>query len=197
MSIFKVDIVGASHEQAKKLEYEVFLRSGYIDANEQSEVIENHKYSDSRFVVVYDEETGKVAGSVRLVLESEKSINELEIAALHSFKVWPWMRRHIRRLNNRRLLQVGSMVIHESARGGKVLGLLIKKMIEVSWREGIRYGVSSIDERFYKVLVKKGYPIRQIGDKKYYMGSVTVPVMFDAYELPVDMVNVAQLDMAS
>ena len=197
MSMFRVDVVDADHEQAKHLEYEVFLRAGYIEANAQQEVVENHKYSDSRFVVVYDEKTGKVAGSVRLVLEPDKPLNELEVAALHSFKVWPWMRRRLKRLTDHRLLQVGSMVIHESARGGKVLGLLIKKMIELSWREGIRYGVSSIDERFYKVLVKKGYPIRQIGDKKFYMGSVTVPVMFDAYELPVNMTNVVEFDMAS
>ena len=183
MSDFRVCVLSAAYDDVKKLEYEVFVRAGYIEPNEHEEVLENGKYCDSRFLVVVDEARKRVAGSLRVVLDKDSSINELSIPALSSFEIWPWMRRQIKRLSQDKVAQIGTMVIHESARGGKVLGMLIRKLVELYFQEGFRYGVSTIDERFYKVLVAKGYPIRQIGDKKFYMGSYTVPVMFDALEL--------------
>ncbi|MCF6237773.1 MAG: GNAT family N-acetyltransferase [Candidatus Marinimicrobia bacterium] len=181
MGEIQVEIRPVTDIAAQQLEYQVFLEAGYIDPNQEQLVLEYAKYSRSEFIITRD--GPQLTGVVRLIYANDERPTR-GLPTLENFNLYDEWQAKITRLATRRLGEFGTLAVLKAYRGGRSTYLLKQKLILHPVLKGYRYGVSLIDEGLLKHLVKGGYPLKQIGDKRYYMGSVTVPVLGSVYHLP-------------
>jgi len=168
--------------EAIRTEYEVFVKAQYIKPNSYGRILEYDKYPFSKFLVAIDK--GKIAGVVRLIVDKSNSVKQLNLPTLNDFEIWPSAYKILEKFPPSKIVEIGTMSISKVYRGGIVRRLLTKKIIIMSLTSGMQCAVASIDEKFYKAMIRMKLRFTQIGSKKYYLGSVTVPVLYCIYDLP-------------
>ena len=173
----QIDVIRRSQgdEEAQRLEYEVFVDSGYIEPNAQGHVLEYDAYPEAEFLVLTVDKAP--AGAVRLIYDHARPFPEMRIPTLTDFPLLPEVREQHSDLDCAESLEVGTMAIAKPYRGRQTLNTLLEAILHRSWEQGIWNIFASLDEKYFHFLVKHGYPFRAIGEKRHYMGSVTVPAL--------------------
>ncbi len=118
---------------------------------------------------------------VRLILDST---GQYRFPVLQHFEVEEAALARIRKIPCTRLVEIGTIAVRPEHRKGPAHMELVKVIMTTTWRRGVRFVLSCIDEGYFHGLLRKGLFCRPIGPAKMYMGSVTVPVLFDSAELP-------------
>lgn len=174
-SNIRVEVRSQHDEQVEALEYDVYLKAGYIAANAERRVLENRNYPTHSVIVALD---GDVAvGSVRLVVDPKPRFGLFSLHCFNAFTLWPWAEGLLKDAAPTSRLQVGTMVIRESWRGGETFHVMFQKILEMSLQECIHYAVSTVDEGFFNRLAHRNVPFIPMGDTRFYMGSRTVPAL--------------------
>lgn len=176
-----VDVCPSGDEAAKRLEYEVYLHEGYIEANGRGLVLENLDYPE--YVHFVAREGGKTVGSLRLVTDPKPRHGIFRLNAFNHFSLRAWARDLMAGADPRSVVEVGTMVIHPEYRGGDAYMQLFSKSFEFALLKRFRYAVSTIDAAFYNRLRKRGVPFQEMGESRHYMGSETVPALIDIDQL--------------
>ncbi len=176
-----VDICPGGDPEAKRLEYDVYLHEGYIEANDQCEVIENADYPE--FVHFVARVADRVIGSLRLVVDSRPRHGVFKLASFTHFPLENWALETLGRTESEKVVEVGTMVIHPDFRGGEAYMQLFRKAFEFAVLKRFRYAVSTIDAGFFHRLLTRGLPFSAMGESMYYMGSETVPAIIDIDQL--------------
>ena len=168
--------------EAIKIEYDVFVKAKYIEPNSHKKVLEYDRYPFARFLVALDKD--KIAGVVRLIVDKNNSVRQLNLPTLNDFEIWPSAYKILEKFPPLKIVEIGTMSIPKAYRGGFVRKFLTKKIIIESLTSGMQCAVASIDEKFYKAMLRMKFGFTQIGTEKHYLGSVTVPVLYSIYDLP-------------
>ena len=177
-----VEAYTGGNEAAKRLEYEIYLEEGFIEANEYGVVLENEDYPD--FIHFVASENGVPVGSLRLVTDPQPRHEGIfRLASFTHFGIEDWARELLARADLASVVEVGTMVIRPGHRGGKAYAALFSKALEFCIMSGLRYAVSTVDAGFHDRLARRGIPMRHMGEPEFYMGSETIPVMVDIREL--------------
>lgn len=177
MPEIKIEHRDATDPEALRIEYEVFLKAGYISQNEFGRAVEYDKYPLSRFLVALVD--GEAAGVIRLITDPTGPVGKMNLPTLKDFEVWPSAYETLRRYSPHEILEVGTLAITRKYRGGDVIRELLYAVITECLDRKIRCAVACIDEHFYKVLARRKLPFRQIGPARLYMGSMTIPGLFN------------------
>ncbi len=191
----RLEVCPQGDPRIEQLEYEVYSRAGYILPNPQRKVLENEDYPNHDIIAAFVDE--RLVGSARLVVDPNPRPDMFTLHCFKPFDIWPWAARLLRDVRPDRLMQGGTMVIHEDYRGGPVFQAMFQKMIEWSMRECNHYAVATIDEGFFKRLHQRNVPFIAMGETRYYMGSRTVPAMIardwvTRGAVPADIIALAQ-----
>jgi len=177
MPEIKIELRDASDPEALRIEYEVFLDAGYISQNEFGRAVEYDKYPSSRFLVALVD--GETAGVVRLISDSTGPVEKMNLPTLKDFEIWPSAYETLRRYSPHEILELGTLAIVKKYRGTEVIRELSLSIISECLDCKIRCAIACIDEHFYKALARRRLPFRQIGDARLYLGSMTVPGLFN------------------
>jgi hypothetical protein len=164
-----------------RLEYDVYLGEGYIEPNDQHIVLENRDYPE--FVHFVARVDGRTIGALRLVTDARPRHDVFRLGSFRHFSVQKWATDLLRSADQRRIVEVGTMVIDPEYRGGDAYAQLFQKAFEYAVLARVHYALATIDEGFYHRLLKRGLPFREMGETRYYMGSHTVPAIIDVEQL--------------
>ncbi len=163
------------------MEYQVFLKARLIKPNVEKRVHDYAIYTNTEFICAFYDNI--LTGVVRLIYpDNPKLINELP--TLKQFSISVHYKTYIESLPPKRLAEIGTMAILPAYRKGKTAQLLRRKIITYPISKGYRYGLSLIDQEYFNYIRNLGYQISQIGESRHYMGSLTVPTLVNAYDLP-------------
>ena len=177
----QIDICPNGDADAMRLEYDVYLREGYIEPNDRHVVLENLDYPE--FVHFVARANGKTIGALRLVTDPRPRHGAFRLASFRHFSIHHWATDLLQRADQRRVVEVGTMVIDPEFRGGNTYVQLFQKAFEYAVLTRVHYALSTIDEGFFNRLIKRGLPFREMGERSFYMGSWTVPAMIDVEQL--------------
>ncbi len=177
----QIDVCPNGDKEALRLEYDVYLKEGYIEPNDEHIVLENRNYPN--FVHFVARADGRVIGALRLVTDAEPRHGVFRLGSFRHFAIQKWATDLLRSADQRRIVELGTMVIDPKYRGGNTYAQLFQKAFEYAVLGRVHYALATIDEGFYHRLLKRGLPFREIGETRYYMGSYTVPAMIDVEQL--------------
>lgn len=181
MDSLVVDLYPMGDREAFLLEYDVYLREGYIPPNAFHRVLENDYYPE--FVHFVARHREKAIGSLRLVTDPTPRHGIFKLNSFAHFPLFGWTKELLEDVESSRIFEIGTMVIQPEFRGGAAYNLLFQKAFEFAVLRRVKYSLATIDEQFFHRLCKRGLPFRAIGEKRYYMGSETVPAMIDVEQL--------------
>lgn len=176
-----VDVCPMGDDAAFALEYDVYLREGYIEPNPFHRVLENADYPE--FVHFVARIGDKTIGSLRLVTDAQPRHGVFKLSSFRHFSVHEWALKLLASTESRQVFEIGTMVIDPEYRGGRIYTILFQKAFEFALLKRIRYSLTTVDEKFFHCLRKRGLPFHAIGEKQFYMGSETVPAMIDVEQL--------------
>ncbi len=177
----QIDICPNGDADAMRLEYDVYLAEGYIEANDAHLVLENRDYPEFvHFVARID---GRAIGSLRLVTDARPRHDVFRLGSFKHFSIQKWATDLLHSADQRRVVEVGTMVIDPEFRGGDTYAQLFQKAFEYAVLSRVHLALATIDEAFYHRLLKRGLPFREMGERRYYMGSYTVPALIDVDQL--------------
>jgi len=177
----QIDVCPNGDEEAMRLEYDIYLREGYIEPNDEHVVLENRNYPN--FVHFVARVDGKAIGALRLVTDASPRHGVFRLSSFRHFPIRQWATDLLHAADQRRVVEVGTMVIDPEYRGGNTYAQLFQKAFEYAVLSRVHYALATIDEGFYHRLLKRGLPFREMGETRYYMGSYTVPAMIDVEQL--------------
>ncbi len=177
----QIDVCPNGDAEAMRLEYDVYLAEGYIEPNDERVVLENRNYPE--FVHFVARVDGRAIGSLRLVTDAQPRHDVFRLGSFRHFSVQHWATDLLRSADQRRIVEVGTMVILPEYRGGSTYAQLFRKAFEYAVLSRVHYALATIDEGFYHRLIKRGLPFREMGETRYYMGSYTVPAIIDVEQL--------------
>jgi len=164
-----------------RLEYDVYLGEGYIEPNDDHLVLENRDYPE--FVHFVARADGKTIGALRLVTDAKPRYDVFRLGSFRHFSIQEWAIDLLHSADQRRIVEVGTMVIDPEYRGGNTYAQLFQKAFEYTVLSRVHFALATIDEGFYHRLLKRGLPFREMGETRYYMGSHTVPALIDIEQL--------------
>jgi hypothetical protein len=149
---------------ARRFVYKRYSEVGYLE--ESNTKIFNDKYTKySIYFIAIDELTKQIVGVIRLVKVSGEGL-----PVLNSFDVKTKISEHS--------MEIGNLVAdpyNDIAKG------LYKIALVYSLNNNIRYWYAGIDKRLLERLFDKYFILRftckKIANPKYYIGSVSVPIM--------------------
>ena len=192
--MFELDVKPGHDEAASRLEYEMFLRSGYVEANDERRVLCYDRYPRSVFICASDA-SGDLRGTMRLIHATSTSWSETHFPTLDDFAVDEHWLERIHSLPARELVEVASMAVRPgtSRRCGREI---IRQSMRYIWSRNIWFALSSVDSSYLRELRRRRLPFSQIGAEKLYMGSMTVPTFFDSLRLPLRYQPVVRLAWA-
>jgi hypothetical protein len=177
----QIDICPNGDAEAMRLEYDVYLREGYIEPNDEQIVLENRDYPEFvHFVARID---GRAIGSLRLVTDARPRHGAFRLGSFKHFSIKKWATDLLHSADQRRVVEVGTMVIDPEFRGGNTYAQLFQKAFEYAVLSRVHLALATIDEGFFHRLRKRGLPFREMGEREYYMGSYTVPALIDVDQL--------------
>ena len=177
----QIDICPNGDAEAMRLEYDVYLREGYIEPNDEQIVLENKNYPEFvHFVARVDD---RVIGSLRLVTDARPRHGAFLLGSFGHFSIQKWATDLLRSADQHRVVEVGTMVIDPEFRGGNTYAQLFQKAFEYAVLSRVHLALATIDEGFFHRLRKRGLPFREMGERRYYMGSYTVPALIDVEQL--------------
>ena len=171
----RLEVCPRSDRRVEELEYEVYVQAGYIAPNPHHRVLENDEYPDHLVVAAFFGDV--LAGSVRVVIDSQPQEDLFSLHCFDPFRVWPWAEDMLQGVKAGGLMQIGTMVIREEFRGGAVCQAMLQRLIEIFVEARIHFAAATIDERFFKSLNARKVPLVPMGPTLHYMGSRTVPVL--------------------
>lgn len=178
---YENDPLSQAWHDAAALEAEVFIKAGYVES--QDELAEEYgKYlPKSEFIIA--ERDGVIGGSVRVITYGEET-GFKTIDDIHSGKLEVTERGEqlISQLDQERTLEVGTLGVLESFRGGseelRLSTVLFGAIYQATKKHDCDWVLASFDERFYggfKMLFDPG--VEALGPATDYMGSPTVPAV--------------------
>ena len=170
------------------MEYNIFLKEEYIEPNNLKRVIEYDKYPDFKFLVAQIDD--EYAGITRIIRDKNITANQINLPSINDFEIWHDFYTFFKKIDVNGIVEVGTLAIQEKYRGGRLSLIMIGEIIRSSWKQGIFYSLNSLDERFYKMLIRFNLPFTQIGKEKFYMGSVTYPTLFDSKKLTAKQMKI-------
>ena len=153
----RLEVCPRSDRRVEELEYEVYLRAGYIAPNPHHRVLENDDYPDHLVVAAFCGDV--LAGSVRVVIDSRPQEDLFSLHCFEPFEVWPWAEEMLQEVQVGGLMQIGTMVIREEFRGGAVCQAMLQRLIEIFVEARIRFAAATIDERFFRTSMRARYPL--------------------------------------
>jgi hypothetical protein len=149
-------------------EYMIFNKAGFcdtIDINNNRLVGYDNYMSNSVFWVCKNKDT--INGFTRIIKPDNRDLDSFK-----TISDFPEIRNQFVKFNPRNIAEIGTICIIEG--GSKVLINLVKQLF---YDEDPDLVIASIDYRFYQIYVKRlGLPMKKIGNEKYYMGSITLPI---------------------
>jgi hypothetical protein len=177
----QIDMCPNGDADAMRLEYDVYLREGYIEPNDEHLVLENRDYPEFiHFVARVD---GRAIGALRLVTDARPRHGAFRLGSFRHFAIQKWATDLLHSADQHRIVEVGTMVIDPDFRGGNTYAQLFQKAFEYAVMSRVHYALSTIDEGFFHRLLKRGLPFREMGETRHYMGSNTVPAIIDVEQL--------------
>ena len=177
----QIDICPNGDAEAMRLEYDVYLKEGYIEPNDEHVVLENRNYPE--FVHFVARVDGKAIGALRLVTDARPRHGVFRLGSFRHFSIQKWATDLLHSADQRRIVEVGTMVIDPGFRGGSTYAQLFQKAFEYVVLGRMHLALATIDEGFFHRLLKRGLPFKEMGERKYYMGSHTVPALIDIDQL--------------
>ncbi|MFO7884379.1 MAG: GNAT family N-acyltransferase [Desulfobacteraceae bacterium] len=169
--------------EAMEVEYHVFVEWGYIAPNQKKRALEYDKYSDYRFLIGLDKE--KIVAVTRNIFDTD-SLPTLNYPTTNDFNLWPKSFHKILGIGKEKFCETGTMAVIPEYQGHNYSINLIDELVREYNPKGIFYTICALDQGFYDFLLSLEMPFEQIGDPKYYMGSTTVPAIFDSTVLEPD-----------
>ena len=179
----KIELWPIGDERAIQLEYDVFLEAGYIEANDQHRVLQYDPYPHGEFLVALQE--GEVVGSMRLIYASGASATLPSFSTLREFELYPETAQKIYEIPQENIVEIGTMAVRKQYRGTMIKSRMIKSFLLNSWKNSRRHVLASLDLNYFRSLHRMGMPCEQIGPKRDYMGSTTIPTYFDSKGVPI------------
>lgn len=171
----RLEVCPYGDTRIEALEYDVYLKAGYIAPNPHQRVLENDDYPAHHVIAAFCGDI--LAGSVRVVIDSRPRKGLFSLHCFEPFAVWPWAETLLRSVPAGSMMQIGTMVVREDFRGGPVCQALLGRLIETLVQARIQFAVAAIDERFLMGLNTRKVPLVPMGPALHYMGSRTVPVI--------------------
>lgn len=170
-------------EEAMDVEYEVFLKWGYIEPNKEKRALEYDKYSDYRFLIGLDED--RIVAVTRNIFDTEPT-RTLNYPTTNDFDIWSESLDKIFSIGKEKFFETGTMAVIPDYQGNNYSVNMIDELVKDYNPKGIFYTICGLDERFYDFLMSMDMPFEKIGEPKHYMGSITVPAIFDSTVLEPD-----------
>jgi len=184
MAEVRIERRSREDEAARRLEYEVFLEAGYLESNDSCVVEEYDHYARSEFLVATVD--GEPAGVVRLIY-ADDSLPHRGLPTLAHYQIDDTWRQKILAMPEAKLGEFGTIAVLKKFRHGRATYLLKRRAIIYPALKGYRYGLSLIDAGLLRRLQAAGHILEQIGESKFFMGSETVPVITNAYRIPITL----------
>lgn len=164
---------------ARKLHHDGYLEVGYIERSTATGTIEDgyHKFSDYLIAIyINDNQNGSVKGKVVGVIRAVR-YSSLDFPVMNEFKFYKKWEKFLREVNLNQVIEVGALFTKP---GYYVARGLYRQVWQFSKLNNYKYWLAAIDERLFKVFTKRFcFYFDQIGKKKFYLGSVSVPALLE------------------
>lgn len=165
---------------AARLEYDLFHAAGYVGEAASRRLESYDRYPRTAFIVAKTQ--GKYCGVVRMIHPHETPEGCLHLPTLDDFEIYGWARVQLAQIPANGLVEIGTMSVLPEHRG-RCSRILIRRIMTYCWSRHIWYALSSIDAHYFLALVSNRLPFKQIGEAEHYMGSQTVPTVFESHKL--------------
>jgi N-acyl-L-homoserine lactone synthetase len=164
----KVD--GEIREKAVELHYKRYQEVGFIKRNEQDIYAQ-----DSVYFAAQTKDLERVVGVTRLIF---KELDDLP--TMKEFSIYNLERVKLSKMSPTEYAEISAftkMPQHDVGLG------LIREVLRYSVKHGLTHWICCIDERVYGYMHRMfKFPFEMIGDKKVYLGSVSVPCALNIEE---------------
>ena len=172
------------------LEYETFLKAGYIEPTPEHKITEYNEYSEE-MIAAFISKRGKstnekiLIGVSRLTTALKKDKMDFglfpTIDSYQELGISKYRLDKLMTLNPKKVADITSIAAHPQYREYKAPKFILKRVITRAWELGVRYGVAAIDNDVFLKLQKK-YQCYALGPPKMYWGSYTTPTFIDSYD---------------
>ena len=169
------------HEASLRCEYMVFVEAGYIAANKETRVLAYDDYTCSEFLSAYDGDV--LVGTTRLIRDDDGQSRLPCLPTAANFPLYPEAEELLCRVGPKKIIEMATLAIIRSRRDTRVRAALVRAAIARAWQKKRWYSLLSLDRRLYRLLRMERHPLVQIGEARFFMGSVTVPCLYDATAL--------------
>jgi len=165
-------------QEAKKLRHDVYLEMGYITQPFFDGIIPDERDEHSTYIVA-------LMGGQELV----GTVRSYPGPSFETLEVWkenffpnPEISELIEEVCKRKSVEIGALAVKKTARGRRISWGLYKALYLLFLMEKVNYCIAAIDLRAFKLLQWLGWSIIEIGPAKYFMGSLTVPIVMPMKE---------------
>lgn len=167
---------------ARALEFEVFRECGYTEGGFNGEVQEYLPYSEWSVFFVAMTADGQTVGVLREIRASAAGFQ-----TLNNFRLRGRWRSIVPAVTAKNpAIEIGTVAVKREFRGvgGSAVSMgLYREMLRDVVRNDVKFVFASLDERLFRTFTEVfRWPCHVIGYRRHYMGSVTIPVLFDADE---------------
>jgi len=186
MSVLRFDFWENNHpriNEAMEIEYSVFLKAGYIEPNRDRRAIEYDKYPDFRFLVGLD--GSRIVAAARNIFDRDNTAT-LNFPTANDFDIFPEYIDKILSIGKDSFCETGTLAVIPEYQGNNYSINMMDALIKEYNAKNIYYTICAIDEGFFDFLKKIKLPFERIGKTQFYMGSPTVPALFDSKTLEPD-----------
>jgi len=156
---------------ARRFIHDKYLEAGYFSEPYPSGIYDDHYVDKSVYFVALDPK-GDIVGTLRIIHNSA----EKDLPVLRDFKLYPQMKNKIDSIKSQEVVEVGNL----SAIPGRGITIgLFKQAFKYSLDKGYKYWIAGIDMNVFNMIKKRYRYINfiQLGDPKYYIGSISIPIM--------------------
>jgi hypothetical protein len=185
----------ALHRRCEILEYQVFVESGYVEANPEGRIAVFDRYPHQAFLAALTDdrrlppEERRLSGVVRIVYAPHAramgpglfpTIDHAE-----ELRIAPEKLAKILSMNPRQFIDISTMTISKEKRDARASRALITRIMTHAWEmPPLRYALAGIDTVFYEKLKARDLPFEDLGPSVPYWGSPTTATFIDSYRIP-------------
>jgi len=162
-------------QELVRLEFQLFNKAGFCDSDDlNNDRLLGYVHYDANTVyhVYYCDE--ELYGFVRVITADNRGLDSFK--TLNDF---PDIKHQFGGYEPEAIAEIGTICVMKG--GSKVVVELVKNLLDEANPEMV---IASIDSKFFKVYVKRlGLPMQQIGEERFYMGSITLPIMMTSKDM--------------
>lgn len=182
---------GALWRACQRLEYRVFVESGYVEPNTEQRLLDYEPYVHAEFVATLSRNstTRGVVAAMRVIHGGKKKRMRHgifpTIDSAQKLAVATPIVKELLRMDPAEIVDLASMAVTRERRSSKAAVATISGVLaRVSALPRVRYAIAAIDTTFFEKLRRHSLPWRALGPSTMYWGSMTTAAIIKIGEIP-------------